>query len=533
MKDRIVNYIRAGFPALALQTVEESRAMEVVLAAAKTAKRNVFAWTTTEGIRQLHKDEDNDWNGYSGINKSGEVEETQMLGEAARKTIAALSSDNKAKHHYGLLVLCDVHTWAQNLDPMAERQIKDLLTLAPSQGMMVVFLGPDFSLPSSWEKFITVLDFSLPNREELNDILTKIEQAAKTNKIDLEALTNGEREDVLRAASGLTAPEAENAFSLAIIEGREDRKINAKTVYREKVATIRKSGLMDIIEPDPRGLDAIGGMDLLKKWILQRKRCYSKEAREYGLPSPKGCLLVGNPGGGKSLAARCIATAMNVPLVRWDIGTSMAGIVGETEARTRAALALANAVAPCVLNIEEIEKAMAGSTSSGDLDSGVGRRLLGYLLTWLQEGRKDVFVVATANQAWHLPPELIRAGRFDAIWMVRLPKDEERKEIFRIHLEKRNRNPKKFDVSKLAEASKDFTGSECEEAIVSGMYKAFETGKEVSTAYIVEACKETVPLVKTMPEDIHRIEEWGSKRARPASSEEHGKGEQFRQLMGG
>jgi hypothetical protein len=348
VKQRLINYMRASFPALAIRTAEEARCMEVILAAVKQLGRNVFAWTAASGLRQIS--DGNKWAGYR-LTNDGLVEGSEMPGDAAKLTVAAMQADTE--HLYGAIVFCDLHSWLGNLDPITERNIKDLLRVAPTKGATVIFLGPDFRPPASWEKSVTVLDFELPTREELDAILTTTEESAGKSGGKLMALTNGEREDVLRAASGLTAPEAENAFSLAVIEGW-GKKLDAKTVYREKAAAVRRSGLMEIIEPDPRGLDAIGGFENLKGWITKRKTCYSQKARDFGLPSPKGLILAGTPGCGKSLTAKCVGTALNVPTIRLDIGCLMAGIVGESEARTRAALAMAEAVAPCVLFLDEV-----------------------------------------------------------------------------------------------------------------------------------------------------------------------------------
>jgi len=280
-------------------------------------------------------------------------------------------------------------------------------------------------------------------------------------------------------------------------------------------------------------MDAVGGYDNLKAYLRQYTRAFSKKAREYFLPAPRGILVVGVPGCGKSLMAKIVASLLNVPGLRLDLASMFAGIVGESEARIRAALALADAIAPCVVWVDEIDKALAGSTSSGDLDSGVGKRILGTMLTWQAEHKHDVYMFATANQVQHLPPELLRAGRFDAIFALDLPHQEERMQIFDIHLRKRQRDPKEFDVERLANNSVDFTGSEIEEAVITGMYAAFNEDREVKTKDILAACEATVPLVETMSDQVDAIREWGKKRARPASSKEHTAGDRFRQMSKG
>ena len=526
MKDRITNYIKAGFPAIALRTAEEGRALAVLKEVAEASKKNLFVWTASRGIEQPYRANERTYKGYNG----GAVPNTDNPKAAADATLADSQGGDES---LGILVMCDLHAWMTNgLDAYTERAIKDLLRVAPARGVFVVFLGPDFRPPMSIEKFVTILDFELPTRDELEDILAHAEESAKKSKIKLDALTNGEREAALRAACGLTAPEAENAYCLAIIEGGADKKLRAETVAREKAASVRRSGLMEIIDPDPRGLDAIGGYEVLKDWLLQRQNAYTKKARDFGLPPPKGVLLAGQPGCGKSLAARCAATVFKTPSLRLDVGCLLAGIVGESEARTRQALALAEAVAPCVLWIDEIDKALAGSRGSGELDSGVGRRILGTLLTWMQDHKSDVFIFATANQVWQLPPELLRRGRFDELFFLSLPTAKEREEIIKIHLAKRNRDPKKFRIDEIVKTSEDFTGAEIEAAIVAAMYTAFEENREVGTAHITAACKVTKKQSITMAEDIAMLEKWGTARARSASREVTTKGDTFRRLVG-
>lgn len=529
MKQKLINYMSASFPCLAVRTAEEWRAADVVKSAAVALKRNAFCWSATSGIRQIH--EGNGWQGYAGMSKEAIVENTITPMEAARETITALQRAGAKAPPYGVLIMCDLHSWVANLDPITERQIKELLRVAPQYGATVIFLGTDFKMPASWEKSVTILDFELPTREELDAILAKLE--ADFGRDKMAELTNGERENALRAASGLTAPEAENAYALALIEGKAEKKLRVETVYREKAGAVKRTGMLEIIEPDPRGLDAIGGLDALKTWIMERAACYSKKAKEYGLPAPRGLVAAGIPGTGKSLAAKCIGTALGVPTIKLDMGSLMGSLVGQSEANTRLALATAEAVAPCILFVDEIDKGLAGSKGGGELDSGVTRRVLGTLLSWAQDHKRDVFMFLTANQVWQLPPELLRKGRVDEIFYLSLPTATERKAIFKIHLEKRERLPKKFDLDKLAAASPDFTGSECEEAVIAAMYSAFGDGQEVATEHVVAACKATTPLAQTMKEDIQRIEEWGKTRARPASSVEAPKAETRARHFGG
>jgi SpoVK/Ycf46/Vps4 family AAA+-type ATPase len=289
-------------------------------------------------------------------------------------------------------------------------------------------------------------------------------------------------------------------------------------IYREKTKAVKKSGLLDIAEADPRGLDAIGGLDALKSWIKRRRRVWSDEARAFGLPQPKGILLIGVPGTGKSLSAKSIGTALGVPTLRLDVGSLFNSLVGESEARTRDALKLAEALAPCVLWIDEIDKGLAGSGGSGGGDSGVTKRVFGSIISWMQERRRSVFMVATANDVTGLPPELLRKGRFDEIFAVDLPSHEERVAILAIHLKGRQRDPKKFDLEAIADVTDTFTGSEIEACLDEGLFAAFDEGGELETSHLLAAAGSIVPLAVTAKEQIEGIRAWAKSRARFAST---------------
>ena len=527
---RLRNYLDAAYPAIMLRTVEEPRALQTLAKLANESECAMTVWNAREGFVHFPGTPQG-----KGLRFSDKPNEQLDPGSAALAVLNALKSNESPDP--GLLVFCDVHTWAQQLPPSAERVIKDLLHEASTAGLYIYFLGAEWRLPASFEHSVTVVDFSLPDRDALNALLEQTASSCEKRNIKLATPANGEREEILRAAAGLTSAEAENTFALAAVEAGEgkakgaERRIDARTIYREKAGAVRRGGLLEIIEPDPRGLDAIGGLANLKEWIVQRKKCYTTKARAYGLPSPKGVLAVGVPGTGKSLAAKCIGTALNVPTIRLDLGAMFASLVGESERRMREALAMADAIAPCVLFVDELEKGLAGTSGSGNLDSGVGRRILGTLLTWQQEHRKDVFLFATANQVQYLPPELLRKGRFDEIFSLDLPSVDERKEIAAIHLRAVKRDPTKFDLAKIAKATPDFTGSEIEEVIKAALYLAFAEDREVDTGDICTAAKQTKTISETMAEQIKAIREWGEGRARPASPPTACKGEQLRRII--
>jgi SpoVK/Ycf46/Vps4 family AAA+-type ATPase len=264
-------------------------------------------------------------------------------------------------------------------------------------------------------------------------------------------------------------------------------------------------------------LEAIGGLENLKEWIVARKCCFTKEAKEYGLPNPKGLLMVGVPGVGKSLAAKCIGTAFGVPTIRLEIGNLLNSLVGESEKNCRKALQLCEAIAPCILHADEIEKGLAGSKESHSGDSGVTKRIFGQILKWMQDKSAPVFLVATVNNVSALPPEFLRKGRFDEIFMLDLPNIEERKEIFKIHIAKRKRNPEKFNIKILAENTDNFTGAEIEASIEAAMFTAFNEKREFNWEDIIKEITKIYPLAKVAKEDIDILREWGETKARKAS----------------
>jgi SpoVK/Ycf46/Vps4 family AAA+-type ATPase len=314
--------------------------------------------------------------------------------------------------------------------------------------------------------------------------------------------------------------EADLAFCLAVVKDHL-KETSVRTVSEEKEQIIRKSGILDFF-PKNESLKDVGGMDNLKDWLLKRQKAYDKKAREWGLQEPKGLLLLGVPGCGKSLTAKSIASCWEMPLLRLDIGRVFQGLVGSSEDNIRKALATAEAVAPCVLWIDEIEKGLSGVQSSGSTDGGVTSRIFSTILTWMQEKTSPVFVVATANDVNSLPPELLRKGRFDEIFFVDLPSSKERKNIFSIHLAKRNQKSESFAMEAIAKESEGFNGAEIEECVKEAMFDAYVANPEnpqLTTKFIIDAIKRTVPLSVTMDKQISNLRDWAATRARNASSE--------------
>ena len=286
-------------------------------------------------------------------------------------------------------------------------------------------------------------------------------------------------------------------------------------VFWEKQQIVRKSGLLEY-HATTENFSSVGGLAVLKEWLKKRSSAFSDEARAFGLPSPRGILMLGVQGCGKSLSAKSVANQWQLPLLRFDMGRMFGSLVGSSEQNVRQAIAIAESIAPAILWVDEIDKAFAGSQQSGALDAGTTARVFATFLTWLSEKTAPVFVVATANDISQLPPELLRKGRLDEIFFVDLPAYEEREEIFRIHIAKRGRNQASFDLAACAVASVDFSGAEIEESINSALYDAFSAIRELTTDDILQAISQTVPLAKTMDEQIHSLRNWAKGRARNA-----------------
>ncbi|MFD2304866.1 AAA family ATPase, partial [Roseibacillus ishigakijimensis] len=371
-----------------------------------------------------------------------------------------------------------------------------------------LLIGCRLKLPPELEHEVTLIDYHLPTVTELGAVFDGIVKSAQ-----LKRLTRPKREAALQSALGMTTTEAENAFALSIIE---NQGIDPITIAREKANTLKRNGLLEVV-PATTGLDDIGGLCQLKEWLQGRAGAFHSRARDYGLPAPKGLLIVGLPGTGKSLTAKATAGAFGLPLLRLDMGRVFGGVVGQSEANLRSVIATSEAIAPCVLWIDEIEKGFSGSQSSGSTDGGTSSRVFGSFLSWMQEKEKPVFVVATANDISQLPPEFLRKGRFDEMFFVDLPGSEERQQIWNIVIERHGRKPEDFNTEALATLSDQFTGAEIEAVTVDALHLAFAAGREPTEQDLMAAMAHTVPLAKLMEARIASLRQWAKGRAREAS----------------
>jgi SpoVK/Ycf46/Vps4 family AAA+-type ATPase len=490
--------VRARYPLVYLVTSEEQRLEAILAELAQGHGKALLGWSVARGFRRL--------DGEKAVPEEGK--------EPIRDPIAALAQIEKLPEP-SLVVLKDFHPFLA--DPAVVRGLRELAHALKATYTTVILLSPLLVMPPEIEKEVSVLDVPLPTYRDLLELLKEIVEVVRRNNRARVELTREEADELVRAALGLTLAEAESAFAKAIAtDGRLSRE-DIPLVLEEKRQVIRKSGLLEYFSAD-QNLSSVGGLEHLKTWLARRGAAFSEAARRFGLPEPKGLLLLGVQGCGKSLTAKAVAGQWRLPLLRLDMGRIFSGLVGSSEENLRRAIRVAESVAPVVLWVDEIEKGLSGSQSSGMSDGGVSARVFGSLLTWLQEKTAPVFVVATANRIDMLPPELLRKGRFDEIFFIDLPSAAERREILDIHVRKRKRDPAAFDLTALAAQTEGFSGAELEAVLISGLYDAFAEGNELGQRHLVRAVAESMPLSITMREEIARLREWAATRTRPASA---------------
>jgi len=492
--------IRARYPMIYIVSPEEAR-VEDAIKTIVNGKKQVLSWAATQPFGATDP-QGRLLGGANPVTLDGHQGALDALDHITRR----LHDDVRA-----IFILRDFDPYLDN--PVVVRKLRDLASALKSSYSTLVFLSPVLSIPTHIEKEIIVIDYDLPTFEEINVILEELVTRVCGNPQVCIDLKEAQRESLVKAALGLTADEADNVFAKGLVLNSKLDEFDIQVVLNEKKQIIRKTGMLEFYEAN-ESLSGVGGLDNLKKWLEQRGGAFSEKAREFGLPWPRGVLLLGVPGCGKSLTAKAIGATWNLPLLRFDVGSVFGKYVGESEANLRRVLRAAEAVAPCVLWVDELEKAF--SSGRGE-DGGTSLRILGAFLSWLQDKTSPVFVVATANNVENLPPELLRKGRLDEIFFVDLPREKEREAIFAIHLKKHNRNPARYEGSTLARQSEGYSGAEIEQAVVAALYDAFDNKRDVTTADVLQNLKTMVPLSITMGEEVDALREWASTRARPAS----------------
>ena len=487
-KDELLLLLRARYPLIYVSTFEEERVEQVIATTAQQlSNRGVYYWDFVEGYQGNPNDQ-----GVARRNPLQALEHVEKLPES----VAAI------------FVLRDFHRFLE--DVAVSRKLRTLARNLKSQPKNLIVVAPQVQVPEDLSEMITVLEFALPDVHEIRQEVTRLLSSLNTS------LASQDLDTLVQSCQGLSIERIRRVLARGIVAHGTFRPDDINLVLEEKRQTIRQTQILDFY-PAKEQISDIGGLDNLKDWLLRRGNAFSEKARQYGLPHPRGLLLVGIQGTGKSLTAKAIAHHWHLPLLRLDVGRLFAGLIGESESRTRQMIQLAEALAPCILWIDEIDKAFAGADGRGD--SGTSSRVFGTFITWMAEKISPVFVVATANNIQSLPPELLRRGRFDEIFFVGLPSQEERCSIFEVHLSRlRAHNLRSYDLSRLAYETPNFSGAEIEQAIIEAMHIGFSQDRDFTTDDILEAASQIVPLARTAQEQVEALQNWAaSGKARLAS----------------
>ena len=491
--------VRARYPILYIITSEEMRVQNLVVEIARKRQKKVFEWSCTTGI----------------VAAGSSIQSQKNRNTSTRDPLVALDHIIDQVEP-ALFIFKDFHPFLTRNNYAIIRRLKEIALHLKNSFKTIVLVSPVMEIPTELDKEITVLNHPLPSKEDLSELLDRILADLKQFKQMEIDLDDSSRDRLLQSALGLTLSEAENVFAKIIVKGERLSAENVTEVFAEKQQIIRKSGLLEYCATS-ENFAQIGGLAVLKDWLNKRAVAFSSDARAFGLPAPRGILMLGVQGCGKSLCAKAVSNQWQLPLLRFDMGRMFGSLVGSSEENVRRAIAVAESVAPAILWVDEIDKAFAGTQASGATDGGTTARVFGTFLTWLSEKVAPVFVVATANDISQLPPELLRKGRLDEIFFVDLPSPVERREVFEIHITKRGRDATRFDLQKLVDASADFSGAEIEEAINSALYDAFYARQELTFEHVLAALRQTVPLAKTMDQQINGLRAWAEGRARNAS----------------
>lgn len=556
--DRLKVLINSSTPIVVMETSEEVRAVKMVRSACAELNMATFEWSIADGLLR------------SGSNAPPELQKIAMharvdqatvltqggraptqtrtalspgSGEADRLTRAVMSSlgadsataaagnaiyntrepvqalaNMESMTLEAVFILKDFHRHME--DPIVVRRLRDVGQKFAANRRTVVITAPELTVPAELGHLVEYFDLPLPDRDRLHEIIREtFSRLSKTYTLKLQLDAAGV--DAMSAnLRGLTEEEAERAISQALVTRYALCPESVTDVIEAKKQLLRHSGMLDFVEALDN-MASVGGLENLKHWLQQRRGAWEDAAREFGLEPPRGMIILGVQGCGKSLCARAVAGEWKLPLVKFDTSAVYDKYIGETEKRIRKVFQVAEGLAPCVLWIDELEKVFAGSgPDSASADAGVSSRLLGSFLSWMQDRKAPVFVAATCNNVTVLPPELIRKGRFDELFFVDLPNQAERKQIFSIQLAKRKRNPAEFDLDKVAVASKGYSGAEIDAAVQGALYAAYSEKKPVTTQLLIDALGQTVPLSTTRAEEIEALRQWARTRAVPASAQD-------------
>ncbi|GAB5444953.1 MAG: AAA family ATPase [Fuerstiella sp.] len=496
MQDDLMSLIVARHRILHVRSTDEEVEMEALLEVGRRMDRTVQDWTLTTGMRVFSPD----------VREPAGVSGTTKIENALQYILR----QKRAAIH------CLRGIAPYTTQPLIRRLLKDFVATADPDRECLVLIEEE-ALHPRIQRLVVPWNPGLPDQHELHELVKQTYRRVKKSMPAQRIVADISRHDLDQLVlnlRGLTRTEAAQVVESVILD---DRRLNASDLQRvidAKRRVLEGAGSLESMTIDFE-IDEVGGLRGLKKWLSDRRGGFSDNAREFGIEPPRGVLMLGVPGCGKSLCAKAVAADWGMPLLRLDPGVLYNKFVGESENQLRQAIQQAEAMAPVVLWIDEIEKAFA-SASSTSADGGLSQRMFGTLLSWMQDHREPIFIVATANDISALPPELMRKGRFDEVFFIDLPSVDARRRIFQIHLQRRKRDASKFRVDELADASKDLTGSEIEQAIVSGLFRAFSDARELSTEDILKAIAETRPLSSLMAEKIESLRTWAANRCVPA-----------------
>jgi len=484
--NKLINYHQACYPSIFVTTHEEGRlTREIINIKDVDPNVSVHEWDLQNGL----------------VFRAGPTE--MHHPDDTKNPTELLKYIQNYKQTETVFVLKDFHQHFDN--KLVIRMLRNASNVLKRRRNMIVFSGYKYAVPGELLKEIQLMDYDLPDTEAIIERFKYIESSVNNELVAANLppvhVEDSIVENTVEAAKGMTAHEVENAFAMAYTTvGKFDNNF-VECVFQEKIAQLKKNGLLTYMEPNI-SFENVGGMQGLKNWLTARKKAYSKDARAYDLPLPKGMLLASVPGTGKSLICKAIAKEFDCPLFALDIGSIFDSLVGNSEKNMREMIKTVESIGKCVILIDEIEKALSNSAVSGAGDSGVSSRIFGTFLSWLNDRKNPAFIVATTNNHTLLPSALIRKGRFDQLFWVDLPTAEERKEIFNVVIKKYNRDPKNFSIKTLVNGAEDFTGAEIEEVFKDALYKAFDAGEEVSDSHVMEVLSEFIPFAVSHEEDL-------------------------------
>ncbi|NEP03366.1 MAG: AAA family ATPase [Okeania sp. SIO4D6] len=482
-------FLKARYPIIYINTVEEERVEYVIRKNIKTnLNRSIYTWDFIDGYSNNPNNE--------GFAKRNPLQALELIERLNVQTPA-------------LFLLKDFNRFLSDLS--ISRKLRNLSRILKLQPKTIIIVGSDLTIPIELQDLITVLEFQLPSEEEIHQELTRLINSLNI-KVESQLF-----EILIKTCQGLSIERIRRVLSKIIATYKIIDNNSITILLNEKKQIISQTKILEYYSVNEK-IDNLGGLNNLKDWLNKRKTAFSIQASNYGLPTPRGLLLIGIQGTGKSLTAKAIANEWQLPLLKLDIGKLFGGIVGESESRLRQMIHVAETISPCILWIDEIDKAFTNTASISD--SGTSNRVLATFISWLSEKTKPVFVISTANNIDLLPLEIIRKGRFDEIFFLDLPKKEEREEIFKIHLQEfRPKHWKSFDYSKLSKLSESFSGAEIRQSIIEGMYHAFYENREFTTNDICIALKELIPLANFESNQMVKLQNWASSgQVRLASS---------------